>query len=245
MYESDIDILYKVDKYLMKRFGENSEYRIIDLNIGPPNVDYPVFVNFDFGVVSAVPWEFDPTGNLDIKLNEYRESRPASFTVIDNHRVITCDMPNISLFNVQLFEALCVVFSSYPHQLDCGDVALIEHNLTNFKAYPDYEFAKLWVERLSNDELESVMELLIGDSELLGPYDLLNAALQQRKVIKNAIYGASSFPTLTRQTILSAKHLLVSEFMKKNTDSNYTEQRAFILKEMNRRGISNNDNLEL
>jgi hypothetical protein len=68
----------------------------------------------------------------------------------------------------------------------------------------------------------------------------INILQAQQKLLRNSTYGASSGTSLSlsQQTVLSAKHLLNSVSPKLSTTKNAVEQRAFIMKELNRRNLT-------
>ena len=135
--------------------------------------------------------------------------------------------------NVRLFESLVTILGEYPRRYVEGDVNVIPYNISNFIIYPDYDFAEIWVKYLSDDQLKFVMKCLTTDKFITSPSDI-NLSQAQRKVLMNSTYGMSS----SQQTVLSAKHLLNSVSPKPITPNDAVEQRAFIMKELNRRNLT-------
>jgi hypothetical protein len=95
------------------------------------------------------------------------------------------------------------------------------------------------VKYLSDDQLKFVMKCLTTD-KLDTSSSYLNGAISQaqQKIIQNSIYGMSSGITSAQQIALSAKHLLNSFSPKPITVKDAVEQRAFIMKELNRRHLT-------
>jgi hypothetical protein len=141
------------------------------------------------------------------------------------------------MLNVRVFEALVTILGEYPHRYNEGDVTVISYNISNFVVYPDYDFAEIWVKYLSDDQLKFVMKCLTIDKFVLASSDI-SMSQAQRKLFMNSTYGMSS----SQQVVLSAKHLLNSFSPKPITVKDAVEQRAFIMKELNRRHLTIDEN---
>ena len=161
------------------------------------------------------------------------ESRTPRFIFAEDGWFVTCELYEYSMLNVRLFEALVTILGEYPQRYVEGDVTVIPYNISNFIVYPDYDFAEIWVKYLSDDQLKFVMKCLTNDKFAMSPSDA-NLSQAERKLLMNSTYGISS----TKQAILSAKHLLNSVSPKPITVKDAVEQRAFIMKELNRRNLT-------
>jgi hypothetical protein len=131
------------------------------------------------------------------------------------------------------------ILGEYPRRYIEGDITVISYNISNFIVYPDYDFAEIWVKHLSDDQLKFVMKCLTTDKFIMAPSDI-NISQAQQKLLRNSTYGAASGTSLSlsQQAILSAKHLLNSVSPKLATVKDAVEQRAFIMKELNRRNLT-------
>ena len=161
------------------------------------------------------------------------EPRVPRFIFAEDGWFVTCELYEYSMLNVRLFEALVTILGEYPQRYVEGDVTVIPYNISNFIVYPDYDFAEIWVKYLSDDQLKFVMKCLTNDKFAMSPSDA-NLSQAERKLLMNSTYGISS----TKQAILSAKHLLNSVSPKPITVKDAVEQRAFIMKELNRRNLT-------
>lgn len=171
----------------------------------------------------------------------HEEPRTPKFVFAEDGWFVTCELYEHSMLNVRLFEALTTILGEYPRRYIEGDVTVIPYNISNFIVYPDYDFAEIWVKHLSDDQLKFVMKCLTTDKFVMSPSDINDISQAQQKFLQNSTYGASSGMSSAQQAVLSAKHLLNSFSPKPITAKDAVEQRAFIMKELNRRNLTTID----
>lgn len=164
----------------------------------------------------------------------HEEPRTPKFVFAEDGWFVTCELYDYPILNVRAFESLVTILGEYPRRYIEGDVTVIPYNISNFIVYPDYDFAAIWVKYLSDDQLKFVMKCLTNDKFVMSPSDINDLSRAQRKLLMNSTYGISS----TQQAVLSAKHLLNSVSPKPITAKDAVEQRAFIMKELNRRNLT-------
>ena len=164
----------------------------------------------------------------------HEEQRMPKFVFAEDGWFVTCELYDYPILNIRAFEALVTILGEYPRRYIEGDVTVIPYNISNFIVYPDYDFAAIWVKYLSDDQLKFVMKCLTNDKFVMSPSDINDISQAQRKLLMNSTYGISS----TQQAVLSAKHLLNSVSPKPITAKDAVEQRAFIMKELNRRNLT-------
>lgn len=167
----------------------------------------------------------------------HEEPRTPKFIFAEDGWFVTCELYDYPILNIRAFESLVTILGEYPRRYIEGDITVISYNISNFIVYPDYDFAEIWVKHLSDDQLKFVMKCLTTDKFIMAPSDI-NISQAQQKLLLNSTYGATSGMSLSQQTILSAKHLLDSVSPKLSTIKDAVEQRAFIMKELNRRNLT-------
>ena len=240
-------ILSKLEKLMRSRFDDSLDM-IRNCSCEPHPFSFKNgigFCEFDFG--QSDNWANQIASSLynDTYFQIPREEpRTPKFIFAEDGWFGTCELYGYyPMLNTRVFELLVTILGEYPHRYNEGDVNVISYNISNFIVYPDYDFAKIWVKYLSDDQLKFVMKCLTAD-KLDKSSSYLNGTISQaqQKIIQNSIYGMSSGITSAQQAVLSAKQLLNSFSPKPVTIKDAVEQRAFIMKELNRRHLTIDEN---
>lgn len=230
-------ILNKLKELMRSRFDDSlSTIRDCSCEAHPFSFKDGIgFCEFDFGkrdnwlaMQLASPRYMIDDGYLGIP---HEEPRTPKFVFAEDGWFVTCELYDYYMLNVRVFEALVTILGEYPRRYIEGDVSVIPYNISNFIVYPDYDFAEIWVKHLSDDQLKFVMKCLTNDKFI--PSSDINLSQAERKLLMYSTHGMSS-----SQAVLSAKHLLNSVSPKPITAEDAVEQRAFIMKELNRRNLT-------
>ena len=169
------------------------------------------------------------------------EEAPPHFDVTYNGWHIICNIPYSSYYSTRIFEMLVTIFGEYPKSIVTGYGNTLSYHIDWFKDYPDYDFAKIWLEHVNNGELEFIMSIL-SDPHFNGT-GIPMMIKQQMKIITNSIYGMSSMSST--QMMQSAKHLISGNISDGNENKQYIEQKAFVMREINKRGLDNNNETQM
>ena len=242
-------VLDRLERLLFDRFMLNRSYESylsgIDLELIPMTTYRPKFISFDFGHFS-----FDYLDEIDklyghdcIKYINQTKHRCCTFIINDGTQTIKASLAPLDRDDVRIFEGLVSVFKEYPENLDVSGVmsanALFHYSITNFILHPDYDFANVWVEHLSDNELRTVMDQLSDPKKF--KRDVMIDRLQTKPMM-NSVYGMGNYPslntTLSQLVLPPPKHLPKTEEL---TELDCAQQRALILSEMHQRGMMDNN----
>jgi hypothetical protein len=157
------DIANLMSDIAIKRFHDGMMMNSIGIKHYEPSSLPNTFVEFNYG--STGDYEYKLGSGILFNCNKCNPT----FTVVYDGCKSTYIMPYSKSFISKAFEILVSIFGTYPKTMyNCWDKT--PWHVGNFIEYPDYDFASIWVNNLTDLELEFVFNVLDDPSLNNGPY---------------------------------------------------------------------------